>query len=424
MLHVRVAACAVFCSLLAFAQIPNDVCATPLVVQPGINPAPPAGVVGLTFDTTAALTESVAWSSCAPIGRDAWFSYTATSGAVVAITTCVPEGFPAGSLGDTVIAVYAANICGGGPAEPIACNDDISDGSACAFKSRVSFLQSAGSSYLIRVGSYGLGSGGTFYLSIGLELEAANNEAGGAIVVQDGVNPFPPTGGNGYLYSTAGSTPATTLDPTAVDTDVFFRWTPAASAFASIALCPPNFQNPGSLVNAQLAVFTSTASGAPALPVSHVDYCPGLDVVVFDAIGGTTYFIRVATPNAFAAGTFYLTVARSHQLTLSAPLGPGSLKAEVAAGPPNAPYLSFFTLNGAGFPNGPFFGIAPSLLEIQLQLGSGAAPFIGLLDAQGDAVFGPLTGLPAGMTIYGVSLSLTPIGQLGPPTNPVAFTVP
>ncbi len=107
------------------------------------------------FDQTLA-TESVDISGCGTLNFDVWFSWTAGQTADHIVSLC------AGATHDTKLAIY--DSCGG---TELACNDD-----SCALQSEVTFNAVAGTSYLIRIGTYNTvpGSTGTFDITPDLPL--------------------------------------------------------------------------------------------------------------------------------------------------------------------------------------------------------------------------------------------------------------
>ena len=90
-------------------------------------------------------------------------------------------------------------------------------------------------------------------------------------------------------------------------------------------------------------------------------------------------------------------------LAYSSPLGPGSIQFDIDNGPALGTYYLAITLNGTGYPNGWFFGISPSFAEVVAQVNLGY-PFVGPLDSIGHSTFGPIGGVPSGLTIYSVGL--------------------
>ncbi|MCB9907988.1 MAG: hypothetical protein H6830_09745 [Planctomycetes bacterium] len=121
------------------------------------------------FDQTAA-TAGLDTSVCGTINFDVWFAWTATQSADHIFTTC------GGASHDTKIAVY--DSCGGAE---IACNDD-----ACGLQSSLTFAATAGTTYYLRVGTYGTvpGSTGTFEVIPDLPIVNPNN--GHAYKIYDG----------------------------------------------------------------------------------------------------------------------------------------------------------------------------------------------------------------------------------------------
>ena len=132
-------------SSFAFAQAPNDTCATP-------NPL--SGFGTFAFTTVGATTDGAPDAACLffsqnQIYKDIWFCWTAPTSGPVSVATC------SNATWDTKIAVYHGCDCA--TMTMVACSDD-----SCGTQSKVSFASDAGVTYMIRVGSYGTPtSGGT-----------------------------------------------------------------------------------------------------------------------------------------------------------------------------------------------------------------------------------------------------------------------
>lgn len=130
------------CTTVSFSGIPNDSCMNPTPLA-----SPSSGLV--TFVNTVATTGSPTidpmacthWLGTGAIERDLWYEYTASSSGEVIASLC-------GSAFDTKIAIYENTACP--PVDLVACNDDAS----CNLQSEVTFGVSAGTSYLIQVGSF------------------------------------------------------------------------------------------------------------------------------------------------------------------------------------------------------------------------------------------------------------------------------
>ncbi|KAB2949553.1 MAG: hypothetical protein F9K17_02360, partial [Phycisphaerae bacterium] len=115
----------------------NDTCDTAIAVTDGST----------EFDVVDATTEGFEEPGCdfccnnAQLANDIWYSYTATCDGTLTIELC-------GSDADTRLAVYG-ETCPADSGETLACNDD-----ACGLQSRVTLETTAGTAYLIRVGSF------------------------------------------------------------------------------------------------------------------------------------------------------------------------------------------------------------------------------------------------------------------------------
>jgi hypothetical protein len=130
-----------------FFAATNDDCSTPIVLS---------GPSTQTFDLSAATTSSQQ-PSCTFAEDDVWYAYTPSSTGSATITAC---GLTTTSDPDTVMAVYVGAACGGAE---IACDDD----SACGLESTITWTTTCGSTYLIQVGGFSVGStvAGSFNIS-------------------------------------------------------------------------------------------------------------------------------------------------------------------------------------------------------------------------------------------------------------------
>jgi len=147
---------AVVSSLLAGVTLAqNDECS---------SPDPLAGQGTFPYNNASATTGSEGQfeSNCFAFGtsgiaNDIWFSWTPDDTGLAIIQTC-------GSTGDdTKIAAWD----GGGCPEPgtsLACNDD-----ACGLRSRIEFVVSEGTEYLLQVGNFPGTSGGAAELTISID---------------------------------------------------------------------------------------------------------------------------------------------------------------------------------------------------------------------------------------------------------------
>jgi hypothetical protein len=138
----------------------NDECGSAIALAEGENGP---------YDNAFA-TDSAGFSTPAGCGvggsvgfKDVFFTYTAPCNGNVDIQTCDPPAFT-GTNDDTQIVVHPMSDCPTpvGGAE-IACNDDFCG--AIGFQSFVNFPMTAGTSYLIRVASWGA-TAGTFKVTV------------------------------------------------------------------------------------------------------------------------------------------------------------------------------------------------------------------------------------------------------------------
>ena len=143
---------------------PNDLCANATPVVEG------------EFDWYNSFggTDGLPFSAACPgdaatdVKNDVWFLYTATCTDTATVTTCnAPVGGT--NISDTVLAVYASGVCPPTDDLRIACDDDIDPPFTCtesSLRSTLEFPATAGTSYLIRVGSYNASNFGTGRLTI------------------------------------------------------------------------------------------------------------------------------------------------------------------------------------------------------------------------------------------------------------------
>jgi hypothetical protein len=130
----------------------SDNCATP---------DPLTGTGSFPFDTTIATTTTDGQSTLnciffnqIGIDHDVWFVWTAPTTGTAVVSTC-----NGGTFNDTKIAVYnlpaGGGFCPGAGVTAITCNDDIQNAIAPQnLRSRVSFAATAGTQYVIQLGSF------------------------------------------------------------------------------------------------------------------------------------------------------------------------------------------------------------------------------------------------------------------------------
>jgi hypothetical protein len=149
-------------ALPAFAQ-GSDSCATAQAI---------AGTGSFPFDNTAATTDGSPDAACDFFGQpnmdhDVWFTWTAPSSGPYLVSTC----------GQTSIDSKMAVLDGSCAGAVLACNDD-----ACStLQTSLGFAASAGSVYIVRVGTFtgSTGGSGTFSIMPDVPLDTRVNPANG-----------------------------------------------------------------------------------------------------------------------------------------------------------------------------------------------------------------------------------------------------
>ncbi len=114
---------------------------------------PITGAGLFSFDNTTATTDGVIAGCIANPSKDVWFLWTAPSSDLATVRTC---GYA--SL-DTMLVAYNPGTCP--PTSALVCGDD-----TCATQTQISFVATAGTDYLLRVGVYPDTSGGTGSIEI------------------------------------------------------------------------------------------------------------------------------------------------------------------------------------------------------------------------------------------------------------------
>jgi hypothetical protein len=400
---------------------PNDECTGAIPLSMGTNPTPAAS--GNTFNNVGMTTSAGYPAICATILNDVWFSFTpATSGTYV-FDTNTPCGFTAGTMLNTTIALYAAASCGT-PGAALACDADSGFGSLSLLQAALT----AGTTYHLRVGSTST-LPQSFYVNVRQGPLVTNDTCATPINVGLGINPAPAASCNFFTNDTATSD---TLGYPAVcgtiANDVWFTFTPPVSGDYRIDTETPAGFAVGSNTNTTVAVYNSCAVG-PAIVCDTDAGVTGTGLMsIVNANGlsaGVPIYIRVGSTSTTGTGTFYLSINRIFSIAFSSPFGPGSLQFDVVAGPPNGSYYLPITFNAGAFPNGWLYGVDIFLQEILDELATGY-PFVGPLNANGDATFGPIGGVPSGLVFYSVGLGF-PGPVIDYPTAntaPKTYTVP
>lgn len=267
--------------------------------------------VSYSFNTDNADTDGSANGNCDYFGddqiwKDIWFSWTASCGGYMTVSTCGTADF------DTKLAVYGPGLLGSScPSQTffggvmLACNDDFSGCSTNT--SKVTIAVNQGTTYKIRLGGYNGASGeGTILVTCGIPNDICAN----ALPIEDGTTYFSNVGA-------ATDGPAIPSCNTAgydqIGADVWFAYVASCTGDLLVSTCddadfdtklavygPNGFSGatcPGGFFGAYLAGCNDDAPGCP-------DWTSELTVSV---VQGSTYKIRVGGYNA-QQGHGHLTV--------------------------------------------------------------------------------------------------------------------
>jgi hypothetical protein len=174
-----------------------------------------------------------------------------------------------------------------------------------------------------------------------------NDNCIGATGLEVGINPAPPYGASGALFSNVGAAlpPSGPFSGFGGFNDVFFSLEATCTGTLRVSMCTPPGFAAGTLTGAILTVFASgSCSGAPQ-PVSTPDVaCAGArPQVTFPATEGGIYLVRVAGLS-LSQGTFHLTV-----LPTSAAAADECATATALAAGPNAGSTQCATASGGAF---------------------------------------------------------------------------
>jgi hypothetical protein len=246
-----------------------------------------------------------------------------------------------------------------------------------------------------------------------------NDDCAGAIPIVQGVNgPFSNDG------ATTGPDAASCAQSADV-ADVWFSFMPVCPGAYRIDTCGAGF-------NTVLSVLEGCGSGieiacSDDLPAG---VCPSTlsSGVLLVAAPGTSYLVRVggSVLGGAATGPFTLNVAPLMTLEFTTGPGFGTIGYVVRGGPPGGLYFAAITLWQGSFPAGSFFGIDIALAELAAEFNFGY-PFTGALNACGAASFGPVSGAPSGLQVFGTVLGF-PGPTYGVPSQvaivPATATVP
>jgi hypothetical protein len=345
------------------------------------------------------------------MANDVWYAYTASCTGIAVAEFC-----NAGNANyDTVLTIWSGS-CGG--LVELSCNDDW-----CFLQSMVTFGVTAGSVYYLSVGGFG-GSQGNFNLSVSCFTPSGNDICSNAVSITEGVL----TNGSN-IGATSGGDPIVTNCGFSNGPDIWYVIVPSCTGLYTATTC-----DPGTGFDTVLGIWDGTGGCGNLVAVACNDDDPtgcttggwfGLESrVSWSAVAGTPYYISVAG-YAGNTGSFAMMVSIGSGLTLTfTSTNPGTLGYDIIGGTPSGAAFTAVTFNAGAFPTGWFFGIDIGFPELANEVNIGF-PFLVGLTACGSLTVGPFTGLPSGLTVYGVTLAL-PFGGSFPTvfSPPATATVP
>jgi hypothetical protein len=234
--------------------------------------------------TSGALSDGSASCAVSAASPDIWYVFAATTAGLLTAETC-------GSAYDTALSIHSG--CPGTEANQMACNDD-----ACGLQSRVEVAVEPDTSYWIRVSGFS-GSSGNFVLDLSLgeppapvePLDGADTCAEATPVVEGS---FSST--TAELTSDGAESCANSTD----SPDAWYAFTPDDACSVSVTLC-------GSDYDTALSIHSDCPGSVENQIACNDDSCGVQSAVVFDAIAGTTYLIRVSGFGG-SSGAFQLNI--------------------------------------------------------------------------------------------------------------------
>lgn len=228
--------------------------------------------------------------------NDVWFQWTADASGVGVISTC---GFGT----DTKVAAYPGSSC------PVAGTALACNFSGCSNGTEVSFPVTSGATYMIQIGKIlGIpGALGSMDISI---LQPPSNDVCST--------PQPIAGQGSFAFDLAGASTGLegqgealcySLASTAIESDVWFHWTPDVTGTAILSTCT-------TVVDTKLALYPG--GGCPvsgSALACNDDYCSIQSRVIAGVTSGTTYLVQLGNPPLALPGFGNLDISIVPQLT-------------------------------------------------------------------------------------------------------------
>lgn len=256
-----------------------------------------AGAGTFPYSTVGATTDGLGHGLCLSFGsnqlfNDVWFNWTSVAGGNVTIQTC-------GSSGDSRLAAYNNVACPPGDADLLACNDDF-----CGLLSQIQFTATAGVTYKIRVGNFGVAGASSGSMSI---TESGGGGGGGnndncadATAISDGTFPFDTTGAT----TDGPDEPALcfAFGDSQVGSDIWFDYTATCTGLGTVSLCGSGFDTKVAIYDGNVCPTVSSAVAC------NDDFCALQSQVSFATVAGNHYLIRVGGYNG-ATGSGTMTVS-------------------------------------------------------------------------------------------------------------------
>lgn len=270
------------------AQTGSDSCASP-------DPLLGQGV--FAFDSSAATSgvEGQSEAACYLLGsstvdHDVWFAWAPGLSGAATVRTC-------SSSVDTKLAAFPGSTC---PAAGTAldCDDD-----GCGLQSELSFPVQAGSTYLLQVGTFPGAPGGVGSLELAVQPAATNDDCQNpTLLFGAGAAAFD-NGGATTGIEGQGESACYLFGSSAVERDVWFRWTPLTTGSARVETC-------GSAVDTKLAAYPGALCPVSGTALAcNDDGCGFQSRIDFPVSAGVPVMIQVGTYPGATGGVGVLSYA-------------------------------------------------------------------------------------------------------------------